>query len=109
MALLIEKQEALALLRANIKHYLWYRPLSRWTKEDVENLRNGINKNYNNVLGPKTCYKGQAIAVTKSDETLKFESVMKAAEFTGVPAANIYALVNGKNARAYGFTFNKIS
>lgn len=45
MAKLIQKQEAQQLLRANRKHYLWLKPLSRWTEQDIANLRAGVNKN----------------------------------------------------------------
>ena len=43
MAILITPEEALELLRKNRRHYLWNKHISKWTKRDVYNLRNGIN------------------------------------------------------------------
>lgn len=130
MALLIEKEEAFKLLRANVKHYLWNKHFSRWTEADVENLRNGINKNFGNILrakaprNSKPYYKkqmefetdnytggskGQPVLVTTKDgQSLKFDSVIKAHEGTGVPASNIYALLNGRYAQSHGFNFKKL-
>jgi hypothetical protein len=53
MAKLIQKQEAQQLLNANRKHYLWLKPLSRWTEQDVANLRAGVNKNMGQLTAVK--------------------------------------------------------
>lgn len=131
MSLIIEKEEAMQLLRANVKHYLWNKHFSRWTAADVENLRNGINKNIGNILRYKSprneapykqkqlqvisddmpfCNRsGRAILViTSSGQSLQFDSVVKASDATGVPASNIYALVNGRYAQSHGFNFKKL-
>lgn len=131
MSLIIEKEEAMQLLRANVKHYLWNKNFSRWTAADVENLRNGINKNFGNILREKAprneapykqkqtqvisddmpfCNRtGRAIlAITSSGQSLQFDSVVKASDATGVPATNIYALVNGRYAQSHGFNFKKL-
>ena len=129
MALLIEKQEALTLLRQNVKHYLWNKSMSRWTEQDVFNLRNGININIGNILREKAPRNSnpysekqmmvsernysygnnrQPILVTNNDITLRYDSIVKASEATGVPATNIYALVNGRYAKSFGFTFIKL-
>ena len=116
MSLLIEKEEAMRLLRANVKHYLWNRPMSRWTAADVENLRNGVNINYGNILRDKAprnshpyevkelevktddkpfCNRNgrDTLVITSTGQQLRFTSVIKASDATGVPASNIYNLL----------------
>lgn len=53
MAKLIQKEEAMRLLEADRKHYLWLKNFSRWTEQDVANLRAGINKNYGQLTTAK--------------------------------------------------------
>jgi hypothetical protein len=53
MAVIISKQEAQQLLNANRKHYLWLKPLSRWTEQDIANLRAGVNKNMGQLTTAK--------------------------------------------------------
>lgn len=129
MALLIEKNEALTLLRANVKHYLWNKSMCIWTEQDVFNLRHGINKNIGNILREKAPRNSnpynkkqqeftadsytygnnrQPILVTNNEKTIRYDSVIKASQATGVAASNIYALVNGRYAQSHGFTFKKI-
>lgn len=131
MSLIIEKKEAMQLLRANVKHYLWNKHFSRWTAADVENLRNGINKNMGQLSRDRktthskpyavkqlevisddltVCNRTgrQTLVITSSGQKLQFDSVIKAADATGVPASNIYALLNGRYAQSHGFTFKKL-
>ena len=132
MSLLIEREEALALLRKNVKHYLWNRPMNRWTAADVYNLRNGININHGNILrenAPKkkpyevkemtvkkdnpglrgTRTGREVLVTTESGQKLQFLSVVKASQATGVPAPNIYNLLNGRYAQSFGYTFKKLN
>ncbi len=53
MAKLIQKEEVIRLLSANRKHYLLLKNFSRWTEQDVANLRAGINKNYGQLTTAK--------------------------------------------------------
>jgi hypothetical protein len=127
MLLLITKEEAIALLNQNRKHYLWNKEMSRWTAQDVENLRNGININVGNILREKTKpapylvketkvsskrtmnRSGQPILVTTPEgiETT-FESIVQASAATGIKAHTIYTLVNGRYAQSFGYSFKKI-
>jgi hypothetical protein len=132
MSLIIKKDEAMRLLEQNRKHYLWNKPFSRWTEADVDNLRNGVNINYGNALRerkPKqskpyevkqmevkrdnpglrgTRTGRELLVITESGQQLQFKSVVKAADATGVPLSNIYALLNGRYAQSHGFTFKKL-
>lgn len=127
MPILIDKDEAMALLRKNRKHYLWNKHMSRWTAQDVENLRNDVNINFGNILREKTkpvpyvkkemqvCSKrvmnrsGQPILVTAPDgNQMTYDSIVKASLATGIKAHHIYNTVNGRYGQTNGFNFKKI-
>lgn len=127
MSLLIDKEEAMALLRKNRKHYLWNKHMSRWTAQDVENLRNDVNINFGNILREKTkpvpyvkkemqitsrknmhC-SGQSVLVTAPDgNEMTYDSIVKASLATGIKAHHIYNTVNGRYGQTNGYNFKKI-
>jgi len=130
MSLIIKKDEAMKLLQENRKHYLWNKHFSRWTEADVENLRNGVNINHGNILREKAprnekpyevkqmevitddkpfCNRAgrETLVITETGQELRFTSVIKASDATGVPASNIYALLNGRYAQSHGFKLKR--
>lgn len=130
MALSIKKEEAMALLHQNRRHYLWNKSFARWTAKDIQNLRAGININNGNVMREKkprntepykiketkaealektqTGMQGRKVLViTPQGEIQKYISVIKAGEATGVKLAAIYNLLNGRPADSCGYQFMK--
>jgi len=109
MAKLIEIDEAMLLLRQNIRHYLWNKPIRNWSENDVKNLRAGKNINYGNIMREKYNTKGQPIEITAPDgEKIIVESVSAAAKVTKLQANAIYTVVNGRYAKTNNFKFVKV-
>jgi len=109
MALLIQKDEALRLLRQQPKHYLWKKNMSRWSEEDIYNLRSGINPEGENAIRDKVKNQGQpVIARNEKGEPQSFKSVVLASKITGVSKSAIYTAVNGRPANCGNYEFVKI-
>jgi len=108
MAKLIETEEAMAMLRKIPNHYLWNKNISRWTEEDVQNLKVGKNINHGNIMRAKYKTKGQPIKViTPEGKEFYCDSVIEASKKTEIKPNAIYNVVNGRYSPTNNYQFIK--
>lgn len=110
------REQERQILRQNMNHYLWNKPRTQWTEQDLINLEGksiGGNPKPETVYErPRTrkVYKQPVIAVKDGKEII-FESVALCAAELEIEPNAIYAKINGrqKNNGDYQFFKSKIN
>jgi len=88
------KSEEIQLLLKLPNFYLWNKRRSKWTAQDIENLKNGTDVKRDNASGVKC----PVIVITETEKK-QYKSIAEASRNCGVPASKIYNILYGNRVQ----------